>query len=133
LTGVVTRNQLAEFYEQMHAEAGSIRLGEIATRDPQVAFADEPLRRVVNRMADSGFTRFPVLDPSGNGKIMGMVSLKDLLHARTRNLEDERARERVLRIRTPFGRQREEQKVALTEKADFPHETREQVHETQTG
>jgi CBS domain containing-hemolysin-like protein len=130
---VVTRNQLAELYEQMQAEAGSIRLAEIATREPQVAFADEPLRRVVNRMADSGFTRFPVLDPSGNGKIMGMVSLKDLLHARTRNLEDERARERVLRIRTPFGRQREEQKVALTEDADFPNETREEMRETQTG
>jgi CBS domain-containing protein len=133
LTGVVTRNQLAELYEQMQAEAGSIRLAEIATREPQVAFADEPLRRVVNRMADSGFTSFPVLDPSGNGKIMGMVSLKDLLHARTRNLEDERARERVLRIRTPFGRQREEQKVALTEDADFPNETREEMRETQTG
>ena len=39
-----------------------------------------------NSMADSGFTRFPVLDPSG--KIVGMVALGDLLHARTRNLED---------------------------------------------
>jgi CBS domain containing-hemolysin-like protein len=117
----------------MQTRAVSIRLAEIATRQPQVAFADEPLRRVVNRMADSGFTRFPVLDPSGNGKIMGMVSLKDLLHARTRNLEDERARERVLRIRTPFGRQRGEQKVALTENAGFPDEAREEIRETQNG
>jgi len=74
----------------------------------------------VNRMAESGFTRFPVLDPNGNGKIVGMVALSDLLHARARNLEDERARQRVLRIRMPFGRKREEQKVALTENTDFP-------------
>jgi hypothetical protein len=32
-----------------------------------------------------------------------MVSLTDLLHARTRALEEERRRERVLRIRFPFG------------------------------
>jgi CBS domain containing-hemolysin-like protein len=93
-------------------------LAEIVTREPQVAFADEPLRRVVNRMAESGFTRFPVLDPNGNKKIVGMVSLKDLLLARTRNLEDERARQRVLRIRMPFGRQRQEEKVLLTEETD---------------
>jgi CBS domain containing-hemolysin-like protein len=75
-------------------------------------------------MAESGFTRFPVLDPSDDGKIVGMVALNDLLHARTRNLEDERARERVLRIRMPFGRQMKEQKITLTKGADFPNESR---------
>ncbi|WP_158750439.1 CBS domain-containing protein [Acidobacterium sp. S8] len=96
-----------------------VRLFEIATKNPQVAFSDEPLRTVVNRMADSGFTRFPVLDPRGDGKIVGMVALNDLLHARTKNLEDERARERVLRIRMPFGRQAKERKIALTEESGF--------------
>jgi len=119
LIGVVTRNQLVQFYRQMPAEAPVIRLSQIATQKPLVAFADEPLRTVVNRMAESGFTRFPVLDPSGNGKIVGMVALNDLLHARTRNLTDERARERVLRIRMPFGRQKEESKITLTEGSDF--------------
>jgi CBS domain containing-hemolysin-like protein len=70
-------------------------------------------------MADSGFTRFPVLDPRGDGQIVGMVALNDLLRARTKNLEDERARERVLRIRMPFGRQEEERTIALTEGSDF--------------
>jgi hypothetical protein len=31
-----------------------------------------------------------------------MVSLEDMLHARTRSLIEERTRERVLRIRLPF-------------------------------
>jgi len=70
-------------------------------------------------MAESGFTRFPVLDPAGDGKIVGMVALNDLLHARTRNLEDERAREKALRIRMPFGRQAKERKITLTEGSDF--------------
>jgi chloride channel protein, CIC family len=73
----------------------------------------------VNRMAESGFTRFPVLDPHEE-RLVGMVSLYDLLHARARNLEDERARERVLRIRMPFGRQGKSREVPLTEGSDFP-------------
>ena len=55
-------------------------------------------------MADSGFTRFPVLDPRDEGKNRRHGRPNDLLRARTRNMEDERARERVLRIRMPFGR-----------------------------
>jgi len=78
----------------------------------------------VNRMAESGFTRFPVFDPGGDGKIVGMVALNDLLHARTRNLEDERARERVLRIRMPFGGQVKEREVPLTKGQDFRDESK---------
>jgi CBS domain containing-hemolysin-like protein len=75
-------------------------------------------------MAESGFTRFPVFDPGGDGKIVGMVALNDLLHARTRNLEDERARERVLRIRMPFGGQVKEREVPLTKGQDFRDESK---------
>jgi CIC family chloride channel protein len=119
LVGVVTRNQLIRLYRETGGKTVDTRLSEIATRSPEVAFSDEPLRRVVNRMADSGFTRFPVLDPSGDGKLLGMVSLRDLLHARSKNLEDERARERVLRIRMPFGRKVAERDIPLTENSDF--------------
>jgi len=118
LTGVVTRNQLVQLYRQRPDQPASITLSEIA-RKPLVAFADEPLRAVVNRMAETGFTRFPVLDPNGDGRIVGMVALNDLLHARTRNLEEERARERVLRIRMPFGLKTKESKIPLTEGSDF--------------
>ena len=68
-----------------------------------MAFADEPLGVVVRRMAESGLTRFPVLDPLDR-RLVGMISLNDLLGARIQNLEDERVRERVLRIRMPSGR-----------------------------
>jgi chloride channel protein, CIC family len=119
LTGVVTRNQLVQLHQQLSTQADQTRLSQIATRRPLVAYADESLRIVVNRMAESGFTRFPVLDPEGDGKIVGMVGLSDLLHARTRALEDERARERVLRLRMPFGRLTKEKKIPLTKGSDF--------------
>jgi CBS domain-containing protein len=119
MVGVVTRNQLIRLFEGSAENAGAIRLSEIATPNPLVAFADEPLRLVVYRMAESGFTRFPVLDPDTGQQIVGMISLNDLLRARTRNLEDERARERVLRLRMPFGTREKPQKAVLTEGPDF--------------
>jgi len=105
LIGVVTRRQLFKCSEQTQGEAPVKRLSEVASAEPVVAFADEPLRVVVRRMAESGLTGFPVLDPKTERKLVGMVSVNDLLSARIQNLEDERARERVLRIRMPFRRQ----------------------------
>jgi CBS domain-containing protein len=105
LIGVVTRRQLFKCLEQTQGKIPAKRLSEIASAEPMVAFADEPLRVVVRRMAESGLTGFPVLDPKTERKLVGMVSVNDLLSARIQNLEDECARERVLRIRMPFRRQ----------------------------
>jgi CBS-domain-containing membrane protein len=44
----------------------------------------------------------PVVDSAAERRVVGMVSLEDLLHARGRSLTEERSRERVLRIRLPF-------------------------------
>ena len=67
-----------------------------------MAHSDEPLRAVVLRMAETGLTRVPVVDPN-NGQLAGMISLDDLLLARVRYLREERHREQVLRLRFPFG------------------------------
>ena len=96
--GVITRRQLRELTDSAGAAAS---LGEML-RDPVVAHPDEPLRVVVFRMAETGFTRLPVVD-SDTGELAGMISLHDLLMARVRNLSEERHRERVLQLRLPFG------------------------------
>jgi H+/Cl- antiporter ClcA len=102
LQAVVTRTNL----QQATADPDNHkqRLTDLAKPDPVVAYAGEPLRIVVHRMAETGVTRMPVLDMDGGGKLVGMVSLNDLLRARTRSVEEERRRERVLRLRIPFGR-----------------------------
>ena len=102
LLGVVTRAQLLRLFEEKQRVAAETRIVETASSEPVVAFADEPLRLVVFRMAESGFTRMPVLDSPTDRRLVGMISLNDLLQARTLNLAEERARERVLRIRIPF-------------------------------
>ena len=101
LVGVVARSRLQKIKDD-GADSGKL-LGELAKRDPVVALENEPLRVVVYRMAETGVTRMPVLKSDSDRTLVGMVSLKDLLRARTRNLEEERRRERLLRIHFPFG------------------------------
>ena len=81
----------------------AITLGEAIQKNVVTAFPDEPLRLVVYRMAETGVTRMPVVDRDNPVKLLGMIALTDLLRARTRDLEEERRRERVLRLRIPFG------------------------------
>ncbi len=96
LCGVITRKDLTQFADDR------VLMSDVARREPVVAVADESLRTVVYRMAETGFTRMPVVDSRNERRIAGMISLDDLLHARVRNLSEERSRERVLQIRLPF-------------------------------
>jgi len=66
-----------------------------------VAYPDEPLRAVVYRMAETGKTLLPVINPADSRRPVGSISLNDLLHARVRTLDEESKRERVLRWRIP--------------------------------
>ncbi len=94
---VVTRKELLNLMASNDAAAS---LGDVL-REPIVAHPDEPLRMAIHRMAETGFTRMPVVE-AGTRKLAGMISLHDLLLARVRNLNEECHRERVLKLRLPF-------------------------------
>jgi CIC family chloride channel protein len=106
LVGVVTRGDL-----QTVADAAPDRsnapLAAILKTTPIVAYPDESLRMIVYRMAETGLTRFPVIDREGR-RLVGMIALTDLLKARALNLDAEQRRERVLgpRIALPHGESR---------------------------
>ena len=67
-----------------------------------MTYPDEPLRFVVQRMAETGLTRFPVVESESVKRLVGMISLDDLLKARALNLEAERRRERIMRVEIAF-------------------------------
>jgi CBS domain-containing protein len=106
MVGVATRDELHAAAGDDVAALNGRLLGDALCRDPVVAFADEPLRTVAARMADSGFTRMPVVSRDDRTKLAGLVSLNDLLAARARTLESERRRERPLRLRWLTSRAR---------------------------
>jgi len=100
MTGVVTRIDLQKLVDR--ARTGSAdALDTVIRRGAAVAYPTEPLRAIVQRMAETGLTHFPVVEP-GTLRVVGMVGLDDLLKARARNLDAERRRERVLDVRLLF-------------------------------
>jgi H+/Cl- antiporter ClcA/CBS domain-containing protein len=98
LVGVVTRKDL----QKLATGSDPREISEVVRRSPATSYPDEPLRIVVNRMAETGLTRLPVIEEESK-KLVGIISLQNLLHARVRHLEEERRRERVLRIHLPFS------------------------------
>jgi H+/Cl- antiporter ClcA len=100
LTGVLTRSDVEKVRKSQNDD-GSARLADVVSRAPVVAYPDERLRMVVNRMAATGFTHFPVVKQSGAPELVGLIGLQDLLKARELSVADEEHRERVLRLRMP--------------------------------
>ncbi len=99
--GVLTRGDIRLRIEQEGEAALHRALDELVRHETVEASPNEPLRMVVYRMAERGITRMPVVEPSTR-KFLGLVSLADLLKARTRHLEEERRREQVLSLRFFF-------------------------------
>lgn len=96
LRGIVTRHDIQEALATAAGGGNGRTLTDVARSTPVVAYPEEPLRVVVYRMAETGRTRLPVIARNAPHKVVGMVTLTDLLQARTRNLEAEQRRERVL-------------------------------------
>jgi len=119
LQGIVRRHNLRELIQNHQADGDGARsLEAMIELNPVVAFPDETLRQVVHRMAETGLTRFPVTERASPQKLAGIVALEDLLRARERNLEEERRREKVLRLHLPFrSRRRPEENSGRTRAA----------------
>ncbi|HEY8549997.1 MAG TPA: chloride channel protein [Vicinamibacterales bacterium] len=101
LEGVVTRFDLWQLSRRAACDPDA-RLSTILRTKPVFAYSDEPLRLVAQRMAETGFTHFPVVERGPDRRLAGVISLEDLLKARSMNLEAERRRERVMRVRLAF-------------------------------
>ncbi len=110
LVGLLTRHRLVEL--QRTDPTSEQTLGDFSEREFVVAYPDEPLRYVLERMATTGLTRMPVVEPTDRTQLVGLISLTDILRARQRSLDEERVRERVLTVRYP---RRHPKSVTLTE------------------
>jgi len=114
LVGVLTRLDISARIELDRDSAMRCLLAEVARTDAVEAYPDEPLRMVVYRMAEKGVTRMPVVE-RGARTFLGLVSLNDLLKARTRHLEEERRRERTLKFRFLFPGRRDGEGTQVSE------------------
>ncbi len=67
----------------------------------EVAYADETLRSVADRMVARSIGALPVVERTDAGTVVGVITDFDLLRSRQRQLEEERKRERILTFRRP--------------------------------
>jgi H+/Cl- antiporter ClcA/predicted transcriptional regulator len=98
LVGVVTRRELRRAIQEVDSSTKGKHLSDLTHYDAAVVYDDEPLRVVVERMAATGLTRFPVVDREHPREIVGSISLNNLLAARVGQLEAETRREQVLQM-----------------------------------
>jgi len=138
LVGVLTRSDLnLVMHEEQQLKLDNHGLTQLVKPDPVVCYPDEPLRIVVYRMAETNLTRLPVVERSNPRKLVGMVSLTDLLQARVRNLQEERSRERVLHLSILFplgqGSQTVEETVTPALDQGDPEEAQDRVQDRRQG
>jgi CBS domain-containing protein len=98
MVGVIPRWDVEQFAA---GKKGSSLTALIHDR-PVIAYDNERLRTALERMANTGFTKMPVVNRERPKKVLGIVALSDLMKARLAAQDTEERRERVLRLRVPL-------------------------------
>ena len=97
MTGTLTR---AQMIAAARKEDLSMPLAVDANRKPATISPVTTLRACAMLMAESKLTSYPVV--SADGKLLGVMTINDLLMGRSEEAHRESDRERVLRLRWPF-------------------------------
>jgi len=96
LRGVVTRRDI--FTANTEGD-GTTRLGDLMRDDPVLTHGDQTLRYVAGVMAEAEVSRMLVVDRTDDTRVIGVITLSQLLAGRQRDQLEARERERHLRIR----------------------------------
>ena len=116
MVALLTRSQMVLAAKSADHEQA---LRESGVPDPATVSPFHTLRSCAVMMAESGLTSYPVV--ASDGKLLGIITINDLLKGRKQQEHRESARGRVLRLRWPFSGNRPATSGAATEliPADF--------------
>ncbi|MDE3132026.1 MAG: chloride channel protein, partial [Acidobacteriota bacterium] len=106
LIGVVTRRDMLAAALDGHELLEGATLADLTLPEPVVTHSDITLREAANFIAEQGVTRLPVVDREEPDRLLGMVTLVDLLAGRLVDLQEERDTARVFRLRPLIPRHR---------------------------
>ena len=85
LFGVVT---LADVAERMTEGSADLKVKDIATRSPIVAFPDQPIRRALLGLGARDVGRIPVVSRDDRTKLLGVLRRRDIIKAYRKRLEE---------------------------------------------
>jgi CBS domain-containing protein len=124
---ILTRGQMITAAEAGNPSASLIHDG---IAKPAAIGPWETLRSTAEKMAELKLRSFPVINDSG--KLMGILNIEDLLEARGKASIRDRERNRVLRLRWPFGRT-EKEDSGIDQLVDRAFESTERKKQTEDG
>ncbi len=108
LIGVVTKQDLKKLASNDGSSALNTervdKISSVLRSNPVVTYPDESLHTAIDRMASCGYTCLPVVDRDGSGRLLGLLSLQDFVKVSSHKLDEERRRERILKLRLLFSR-----------------------------
>jgi chloride channel protein, CIC family len=109
LLGVLTRGALLRDY----ASGSGPPVARELLGPPLTVHPKDTLRLAAQRFAEHSIGCAPVVDPKQPGRVLGLITVDSLLHARLRDVYEEQRRERVLRPRVVRTREARQAEVAL--------------------
>lgn len=86
LSGIFTERDLAFKVVAAGRDPEKVRLSEVMTPNPDTLRSEATAHEALQRMSQGGYRHLPVVDA---GKLVGMVSIRDIYGAVLRELEDE--------------------------------------------
>lgn len=105
LRGMLTRGKMIQVAGSAREDGKLLGLPliEDATLEPKTMSPVDTLRTCAEAMAETKLTAYPVVN--GDGKLMGVMTIEDVLKGRSEAAHKEIDRERVIRLRWPFTKQ----------------------------
>ncbi len=86
LAGIVSERDIVRKLADVPDALSTLTVADLMTHQVEVCALDEPLLRVLRRMTDGRYRHMPVM---ADDKLVGMVSIGDVVHYRLRELENE--------------------------------------------
>jgi chloride channel protein, CIC family len=88
LAGIVTRRDMLGAALATDTSAGLI--DDVMVSAPEVCYPDMTVREIANLLADRNVSRVPVVERDQPRKVVGVLTLVDVLKGRLRDLQEER-------------------------------------------
>jgi chloride channel protein, CIC family len=92
----LTRDDIQKLAKR--SEGSGLTVGELAATPRAIALPNEPTRVAADRLAETDTDSLPVVDPTDNGKVLGLFSREDAFRARVIWFREENTRERHLSV-----------------------------------
>ena len=86
LAGILSERDIVRALAEHGASALQLTVGQVMTRDVETCGEDESVARIMERMTAGRFRHMPVLR---NGKLIGLVSIGDVVKQRVDEVERE--------------------------------------------